>query len=139
MRQAGLLVTPEESAPSATLTEHEALFAWQVPLPGDGLLALATDAAVREAHFRWASSAPKLRGRPDAAYLTATDKIFEAETLEEALAWLDPRERVHVVGHLVLLDRMIGLPFGGGPGSGPPVLRGPQRTNDPTPVESSAA
>jgi membrane glycosyltransferase len=111
LRRAGLLVTPEETRPPEILVEHAALPSRRERFQGDGVLALATDPAMRESHYRWASPAPRRRGAPDPAYLTAIQKIAEAETRDEALAWLDPRERVHVAGHRPLLEQMLRLPF----------------------------
>ncbi len=103
-RRAGLLVTPEERSLPAVIGDFREIHAASPRLPDDGILALVADEGVREAHFRWANPAPRRRGAPDPAYLTASHKIAEAETLEEALAWLDPRERVHVAGQRSLLD-----------------------------------
>jgi len=50
------------------------------------------------------------RGQPDANLLTAQQKLKEARTLEEALDWLTPLERVQVAGDGTLLDELAALP-----------------------------
>lgn len=110
LRRLGLLSTPEEATPPPILREHaRALEAWPRP-PRDGIAALAADPSVRDAHYRWASPAQRHRGSPHAAYLTAFHKISEAETVEEALLWLDLGECVHVAGHKPLIDKILTLP-----------------------------
>ena len=76
------------------------------------------DDAVRATHFKWASSAPRRRGAPDSAYLTAAEKVSEARTLQEALSWLEPRERVHVAGHQAIAEQLVRLTRGDDPGTG---------------------
>jgi membrane glycosyltransferase len=110
MRRMGLLATPEERDPHPILAEHEAARERFPHPPKDGVLALAGDPMLREAHYRWARPATRRRGAPDGAALTAAHKIAEAETLVEALTWLDARERVHVAGHRTLMDQMLRLP-----------------------------
>ena len=109
LRRAGLLVTPEELSPAGILRELHAVRTRVPALPQDGVLALAQDESIREAHFRWANPAPRRRGAPEAAYLTAAHKIAEAETLAEALGWLDRSERVQVVGHRALVESLAAL------------------------------
>ncbi len=108
LRRYGLLTTPEERTPDRTLRERLTELTAR-PLAQDGIMALATREAVREAHFRWACPAPRRRGAPDAAQLTAGEKLAEAESIEEALAWLDPRERLHVASQMPLMERLLGL------------------------------
>jgi membrane glycosyltransferase len=110
LRGVGLLLTPEETNPHPLLREHEALVAGRVNLSTDGVRALATNAAVRAAHFRWAGPGPRRRGAPDTGYLTAEAKIADAASLDEALAWLDAGERVVVAAHPALAQRLAQLP-----------------------------
>jgi membrane glycosyltransferase len=128
----GLLATPEEHGPPRILQDLRSRSSCTPPLPKDGILALATDGAVRDAHFRWARPAPRRRGAPDAAYLTAAEKIAEAETLEEALAWLDASERVHVAGHPALVEGLLRLPSVpvARPGEPQPPIRARRRRDD---------
>ena len=108
LRRFNLLLTPEERSPSRILREHRAAIV-DINRPLHGIVALVRMASVREAHMRWAHEAPRRRGNPDAAQLTATQKLSEAETLEEALSWLDKRERMHVISQPTLIGRLIDL------------------------------
>ncbi|HWT31441.1 MAG TPA: hypothetical protein VN240_10510, partial [Propylenella sp.] len=114
LRRAGLLVTPEESRPPQLFEAREAVAAVAPPLPDDGIAALVTDENVRNVHFRWAGPAPSVRGAPDAAYLTASEKTREARALSEALAWLNGSERLHIAGQLLLAEALAKLPRGDG-------------------------
>lgn len=116
LMKAGLLTTLEERNPPSIFAARDEAVRESPPLPGDGIRALASDTTVRSAHYRWTNSAPRLRGSPDPAYLTATDKVHEARTLEEALAWLGHHERVHVAGHKSFADRLAMLPEHDDPG-----------------------
>jgi membrane glycosyltransferase len=118
LRRLGLLVTPEETAPPRLFAAREAALAQRPALPRDGVRALVLDEAVRATHYKWATSAPRLRGAPDPAYLTAAEKVADASSMEEALAWLEPRERVHVAGHQAIVEHLVRLSGGDGPGPG---------------------
>lgn len=109
LRRIGLLVTPEEQSPPGILRELHSVRSRTPAAASNGILALVESERIREAHFRWANPAPRRRGAPEAAYLTAAHKIVEAETLEEALGWLDARERVQVAGHSSLVESLAGL------------------------------
>ena len=114
-RNAGLLVTPDETRPDPIFAVRDDLAAQLPALPKDGIRALATDAAVRGTHYRWTNSAPRLRGAPDAAYLTAGDKVMEARSVDEALAWLHVHERLHVAGHQGFAEQLAKLNGGDDP------------------------
>jgi membrane glycosyltransferase len=109
LRRLGLLLTPEEEGPPAIVREFQAVHAQAIGKEKAGIRALAEDAALREAHFRWVNPSPRRRGAPDPAYLTAAHKIAEAETLDEALEWLDARECVQVAGEEALAERLARL------------------------------
>ncbi len=116
----GILATPEEHSPAESLriADHG------IPdrlVCGDGVRMLATDSGTREAHFRWAGMPPRRRGAPHAAYLTAAEKIAEAETLDEALVWLDAGERLHVAAQPGLVERLSRLPAAPRPRNEPPA------------------
>jgi membrane glycosyltransferase len=53
---------------------------------------------------------PETRGHPDPHRLTAEHKVMDAKTLQEALSWLGPAERMHVAGDPRLLERLAELP-----------------------------
>jgi hypothetical protein len=54
---------------------------------------------------------------------------MEAQSLQEALAWLEPRERVHVAGHRTMAERLMQLADGDGP-KPPTVMPRPERALD---------
>lgn len=120
----GLLRTPEESdVPPVIRRRDELLEPGQGGMNdarsvrsddrhaiGDGLRHLARDPQARLAHI--AGNLPRpadVRGHPDAHRLTAERKVLDAKTLDEALAWLSPTERVHVAGDPRLLERLAEL------------------------------
>jgi membrane glycosyltransferase len=70
MRRLGLLVTPEEREPPEVLRRRAAIMAEALPLPRDGIAAIATDPVLLATHYGWVSSAPRQRGAPDPALLT---------------------------------------------------------------------
>jgi membrane glycosyltransferase len=107
LRRVGLLCTPEEEREPSIVRRRDELVA-QSPLPPeDGLRALALDARAREAqiHINMPPPAPP-RGEPDANRLMAEQKLRDARTLDEALGWLTPRERIHVASDTALLQRL---------------------------------
>jgi membrane glycosyltransferase len=50
--------------------------------------------------------APRARGQIDPERALAEAKLAEAETLDEAAAWLKPKERMIVLHDRALLDRL---------------------------------
>lgn len=115
LRDAGLLVIPEELNPPPTFLRRDLAAEDAGAIRGDPVEALATDEKVRAAHFDRIATPPRRRGAPEAAYFTAAEKIRDAHNLNEALAWLDPRERLQVAGHRNLAEDLARLPRGGGP------------------------
>jgi membrane glycosyltransferase len=110
MARHGLLCTPEEEEVPGIVARRDALLAAASPLPEDGLAALARHPKLLAAHLQMNSPPPPMpRGKPDAARLTAGHKVEEAESLDEALAWLTPEERLHVAAEATLLDRLAWL------------------------------
>ena len=122
LKRRGLLTTPEERDPPAIALRAGALAARNARAgldEADALRALHADPDLAEAHARMLpQAAPRPRGRIDPDHTRAQAKVVEAETLDEAAAWLSPRERVALLGDRALLDRLARL--GGGtpaPGS----------------------
>ena len=110
LARAGVLLIPEDRPASAGFRPGSHLPSDSAAVPRDAILALATDPTVRAAHYRWASPPPRQRGAPNAANLTANQKIAEAETLNEVLDWLDAGERVQIAGEIALVERLSRLP-----------------------------
>ena len=111
LARVALLRTPEERERPPLVRRRQQLIEEAAGLPEDGLRHLARDAAARAAHVVGNLPRPRdSRGRPDAHALTAECKVFEARTLDEALDWLDPLERVQVASDGRLLDQLASLP-----------------------------
>ena len=51
-----------------------------------------------------------MRGHPDPHAFTAQQKLIDARTLEEALEWLTPVERVEIAADARLLNQLAQLP-----------------------------
>jgi len=114
MRRIGLLRTPEETTPPAVV-ERANLLAAELLLSGhdhdDALKAIATDPALRVVHESFLSEAPRhRRGEVEVEVAVATAKLNDAQTLEDARAWLSPRERVAVLGDRALIAMLARLP-----------------------------
>jgi len=81
------------------------------PAPRDGLRHLARDRDSRLAHINGnLARPPDPRGQPDPYAFTAEQKLKDARSLDEALAWLTPTERVEVAGDARLLNQLALLP-----------------------------
>lgn len=108
LKRAGLLLTPEESSPPAIVTRANALQAQNAALGHDGLDALrALYAApdLRAAHEAMLPAPPpRARGQLEADRVMAQAKIVDAETIDDALAWLKPKELMVVLHDRALLD-----------------------------------
>jgi len=107
----GLLRTPEEKHPPALVSRRNELAERAPPMPTDGLRHIARNRQARYAHISGNMPRPtESRGHPDPHRLTAERKVLDAKTLNEALSWLAPAERVHVAGDPRLLERLAELP-----------------------------
>ena len=108
-RMAGLLVTPEERRTPAVLTASVA-HARQLRTPDDPAERLGSDDTLRASH---AALLPPPVDAPAATRLPAIAagaKIAVASTRSEALAFLDPAERLALFSEPELLDRWAALP-----------------------------
>jgi membrane glycosyltransferase len=107
----GLLRTPEEAQVPPLVARKLELIAAASPMPRDGLHFLARNREARLTHIHSNLAPPtEARGQPDPNGLTAEQKLQDAQSLEEALDWLKPSERVHVAGNPQLLARLAALP-----------------------------
>jgi membrane glycosyltransferase len=111
MHALGLLRIPEEKHAPPVIRRRDELLA-RAPKPvEDALRLLAADRQARYAHITGnLPRPPESRGHPDPHRLTAEQKIRDAVTRNEALAWLGPAEKVHVAGDPRLLERLAELP-----------------------------
>jgi membrane glycosyltransferase len=114
LKRLGLLMTPEEAAPPPIATRANAL---TLELAGlghddeDALRALHADPGLRERHEAMLPAAsPRRRGEIDTDRALAEAKIADAETIEDAIAWLKPKERMVVLHDRALLHMVMRLP-----------------------------
>ena len=114
LKRMGLLLTPEEATPPAIATRANALTSQLAAEGGDesdGIRAIHEDAALREAHDLFLPAPqPRLRGHIDTDRALAEAKLSEAQTLDEAMSWLKPKERMVVLHDRALLDLLTRLP-----------------------------
>ncbi len=107
----GLLRTPEEMHPPALVLRRLKLLRDAPSLPEDGMHYLAKNREARLAHLYGNLPRPAdPRGHPDPHAFTAEQKLVDARTLEEALAWLTPIERVEVAASARMLAQLAALP-----------------------------
>jgi len=114
MRRIGLLRTPEETSPPEVVQRANSLAA-ELARGGhdheDGLLAIHADPALRAMHEAFLPERPRHRlGDVDVDAAVAAAKLNDAETIEDACAWLKPRERVAVLADRALIAMLARLP-----------------------------
>jgi membrane glycosyltransferase len=109
-----LLLIPEETAPPpiiAAARAAQAATGIALPEVEDGLTTVVLDDRVRALHESLLLPAPlRERGKPDLDPVMAEAKIREAVTLEEAMRWLSPKERMAVLARpslYAMLERLV--------------------------------
>jgi membrane glycosyltransferase len=106
-----LLRTPEEVETPPLVARRQELVRQASPPPEDGLRHLARHRESRLTHVNGNLARPAdPRGHPDPYAFTAEQKLKDARSLDEALAWLTPVERVEVAGDARLLNQLALLP-----------------------------
>ena len=106
-----LLRTPEEQQTPALVARREQLARDSEELPRDGLQFLARHRDARLIHVNGnLARPPDPRGKPDPHIFTAEQKLLDARSLNEALQWLTPVERVEVAADGRLLNKLALLP-----------------------------
>ncbi|MDR3374441.1 MAG: glucans biosynthesis glucosyltransferase MdoH [Ancalomicrobiaceae bacterium] len=112
-RRMHLLNIPEEIDPPAILTDtarRQEVALVELPEIEDGLSAIVADRRLRELHERLVLPPPlRPRGKPDFEPVMAAAKLEEAVTLEEALTWLSPKERMAVLSQPKLIASLARL------------------------------
>jgi membrane glycosyltransferase len=112
-----LLRTPEELEPPALVVRRNELIAGAHQLPEDGLRYLARNREARAVHIEGNGARPTdPPGKPDPHAFTAEQKVIDARSLDELLAWLTPIERVEVAADAQLLNQLALLPDAHNPG-----------------------
>ena len=108
LKRLGLLLTPEEANPPTIALRANQLQAEHAKLrfdDADGLVALFNDPTLRECHEAMLpAGTPRRRGEIDPSRALAEAKIVEAETIDEAVSWLQPKERMVVLHDRALLN-----------------------------------
>jgi len=105
LRRLGLLTTPEESSVPAIIARANALSAKLAPSGADeedALKAIAVDPALRRAHESFLPEVGRRRrGEIDVDEAVATAKLNDAQSLEDACAWLSARNgwRCSAIAH----------------------------------------
>src|SRR5882724_11960575 len=106
-----LLRTPEEVETPPLVARRRELVRRASAPPVDGLRHLARNRESRLTHINGNLARPAdPRGHPDPYAFTAEQKLKDARSLDEALAWLTPIERVEVAGDARLLNQLALLP-----------------------------
>ena len=108
LKRMGLLMTPEESRPPPIATRANALQAELAKMgydDADGIASLYADPTLRQRHEAMLPALPpRKRGIIDMDRALAEAKIMDAETIQDALQWLQPKERFVVLHDRALLD-----------------------------------
>jgi membrane glycosyltransferase len=111
LQRLALLRTPEEVETPPLVARRQELVREASPPPEDGLRHLARNRESRLTHINGNLARPAdPRGHPDPFAFTAEQKLKDARSLDEALAWLTPIERVEVAGDARLLNQLALLP-----------------------------
>jgi len=114
LRRIGVLCTPEETSPPEVVKRANAL-ADELARVGhdddDALIVMHAEPAFRAIHEAFLPEKPRHRlGEVDVDEAVAAIKLDDAETLEDACAWLKPRERLAVLGDRALIGMLTRLP-----------------------------
>jgi len=114
IRWTGLLRTPEERNPPEIRARMEAARgAYQAAIAAaPGIVAIVADPVWSANHRAIVDKiAPRPRGRVDALAALVAAKIAEAETVEEAVSFLDTKERATLIATPRLLDALAQKPL----------------------------
>ncbi len=114
MRRIGLLRTPEETTTPPVVARSNAL-AEELARVGrdhdDALVSIHSDAEFRAVHEAFLPERPRHRlGEVDVQLAVAAAKLNDAETVEDACAWLTSKERVAALGDRALIALLARLP-----------------------------
>jgi len=113
-RRAGVLVTPEEHATPPIAKRGKALYKIHAHAGEDdvnGLVAIHADPELRELHEAWLPTRKaRQRGQITADRAVAEAKLADAETLEDAVQWLNRGERLVTLGDRALISMLARLP-----------------------------
>ena len=127
LRRIGLLVTPEEVDPphiAVRSNELQAEFARSSHDAADALRVMHDDSNFRQAHECMLPEATRRRrGDIEVDRVLAEAKLNDATSLEDAVHWLAPKERMIVLYDRALIDLLARLPNAPAkPASGPALV-----------------
>ncbi|MGJ0508375.1 MAG: glucans biosynthesis glucosyltransferase MdoH [Methylocystis sp.] len=113
-RRAGVLVTPEETTTPPIAKRGKALSRALARSEEDevnGVAAIHADPELRELHEAWLPTRkPRQRGAITSDRAVAEAKIADAETIEEAVSWLNRGERLVALSDRALIAMIARLP-----------------------------
>jgi membrane glycosyltransferase len=114
LRRAGLLMTPEEQIPPPVVARANFLANEPSRLDSEalsGLLALYADPRFRAFHVACLPRRQERRkGDISPEWALADAKLSDAETIDEAISWLRPKERMAILLDQALIARLALLP-----------------------------
>jgi len=113
LKRLGLLMTPEESRPPSIATRANELQVRNAAFgfdDEDGLRAIFADESLRDKHCEMLPpAAPRKRGIIETERALAEAKLVDAETIDDAVKWLHPKERMVVLHDRALLNMLVHL------------------------------
>jgi membrane glycosyltransferase len=113
-RRAGVLVTPEETTTPSVAKRGKALSKTLARMEDDdvnGIAAIHADPELRALHEAWLPARkPRQRGSISADRAVAEAKIADAETIEDAISWLNRGERLVALSDRALIGMIARLP-----------------------------
>ncbi len=114
LRRIGLLQTPEERRRPPVVERASVILAAMGGAPDEtanGLEVLHADPMLQGVHRAFqAGGKVRRRGDISADWALADAKLDDAECVEDAVAWLKPKEQMAVLNDEVLLHRLLALP-----------------------------
>ena len=113
LRRAGLLITPEEKHKPPVVRRANQFAKEFAPLTAmaDGLKSLYADPEFRSIHVAMLPTGPaRRRGDISPEWALAEAKLLEAATIDEAIDWLKPIERMTIMLDAVLIAKLVELP-----------------------------
>jgi membrane glycosyltransferase len=114
LRRAGLLVTPEEQSTPPVIARANSLVNERARHDADipqGLSLLHSDPQFRAFHLACLPRPPKRRnGNIAPEWALADAKLAEAGTIDEAISWLHPKERMAILQDQTLIAHLALLP-----------------------------
>ena len=116
LRRAGLLLTPEEQMTPPVVARANFLAGESARRDSEalsGLRALYADPQFRAFHVACLPRRTKRRnGHIPAEWALADAKLSDAATIDEAISWLQPKERMAILQDQALIARLALLPQG---------------------------